>query len=339
MKHMQRWAGLLSLAATAACAQTPPNAGASELPLSIALVGDLPYNSTQLPQFDALVDHINADRSVRLVLHVGDVKGGSERCDDTLLQQRQAQIQRVQAAVVYTPGDNDWTDCHRTNNGSYLPTERLSFLRKLFFPQPGLSGGQKPIRVETQSKQSGYADFVEHQLFVRSNVVFAALHVVGSSNNLAPWTGYDASDSTTAPRADRIAEVEARRAATLAWIDRAFDEAASRQAAGVVLFWQANPGIDKLAGDPLRTGFEEVLAKVKERSLAFAKPVLLLHGDNHELIFDQPLARDAEPAPKVPKFQRVQGIGSPRLHWVKIEVNPRSPALFSVTPQWVPGNP
>jgi Calcineurin-like phosphoesterase len=333
MTFLKSCAAALTLAAAAG------GAAASELPFSFALVGDMPYNTTQIPQFDTLIDHINADPRVRFVLHVGDAKGGSERCDDTLLQQRLAQLQRVQRALVFTPGDNDWTDCHRTNNGAYLPTERLDFLRRTFFPKPGLSLGQQPIRVESQSSQPAYASFVENTLFVRGNVVFAGLHVVGSANNLAPWTGFDPADSTAAPRPDRIAEVEARRAAVLAWADRSFDEATARGAAGVVLFWQANPGIEKPLGDPSRTGFEEILAKVKERSLAFGKPVLLLHGDFHELVFDQPLARDAEPAPKVPKFQRLQGIGSPRMHWVKIEVDPRSAGLFSVQPQWVPGNP
>ena len=32
------------------------------------------------------------------------------------------------------PGDNEWTDCHRANNGAYEPTERLHLLRTLFFP-------------------------------------------------------------------------------------------------------------------------------------------------------------------------------------------------------------
>jgi hypothetical protein len=29
------------------------------------------------------------------------------------------------APLVYVPGDNEWTDCHRTNDGSYGNPERL----------------------------------------------------------------------------------------------------------------------------------------------------------------------------------------------------------------------
>lgn len=338
---MTRRAAWVGAAMLAAAIGTTAHAGTeSTAPkLSFALVGDMPYAADQVPQFDALVDHVNADPTVRFMIHVGDVKGGGERCDDTLLQQRFAQIARVKVPVVYTPGDNEWTDCHRTAAGAFLPTERLAFLRKLAYPVPGQTLGQTPARVQTQAADPAFATYVENTMFVRSDVVFAAVHVVGSSNNLAPWSGIDPADTSTTPRPDRIAEYEGRRAAALAWIDRAFDEADRRAAVGVVLAWQANPGIDTLPGDPLRNGFEELLAEVKTRALAFGKPVLLVQGDNHELILDQPLARDAEPTPKVPKFQRLQGIGAPRIHWVKVQIDPRSPSVFAVQPQWVPGNP
>jgi hypothetical protein len=32
-------------------------------------------------------------------------------------------------AAIYLIGDNEWTDCHRTNNGAYNPTERLAYIR------------------------------------------------------------------------------------------------------------------------------------------------------------------------------------------------------------------
>ncbi|MBA3591799.1 hypothetical protein [Methylibium sp.] len=39
-----------------------------------------------------------------------------------------------------------------------------------------------------------------------NRIVFATLHLVGSSDDLAPWSGYDSSASTGQPRPDRIAE-------------------------------------------------------------------------------------------------------------------------------------
>lgn len=96
----------------------------------------MPYGSAFEPQFDRVIDAINASQRVRFVLHTGDTKGGSERCDHALLQRRFDQYRRFTLPFVLTPGDNDWTDCHRTNNGNYLPTERLQKFRQLFYPQP-----------------------------------------------------------------------------------------------------------------------------------------------------------------------------------------------------------
>ncbi len=305
---------------------------------ALALIGDLPYSPTDVPKVDTLIEAINADRSVRFTLHAGDIKGGSERCDDALIRARHAQLQRLRQALVYTPGDNEWTDCHRLAAGSYLPTERLGFLRQLFFAYPGRSGGQRPIRTTPQSHTPGYESYVENVMFMRRGVLFANLHVVGSSNGLAPWNGYDVNDTVANPRADRIAEVKAREQAALAWIDRVFDEATAREAAGVLLQMQANPGIEAPVGNALRNGFEAVLARLKARALAFGKPVLLAQGDNHELLIDTPLYRDAEPEPKLPRFTRVQGFGSPRIHWVKVQVEPRSPEVFRLEPKLVKGN-
>lgn len=52
--------------------------------------------------------------------------------------------------LVYTPGDNEWTDCHRVNNGAYDPLDRLAAVRKTFFPRPGFTLGP-PMRVDSQA--------------------------------------------------------------------------------------------------------------------------------------------------------------------------------------------
>jgi len=35
--------------------------------------------------------------------------------------------------LIYTPGDNEWTDCNKLEAGSYNPQERLETARKVFF--------------------------------------------------------------------------------------------------------------------------------------------------------------------------------------------------------------
>jgi hypothetical protein len=141
-------AALLAAHATAASA-APPEANTPK-PATLAIIGDTPYGVEQIAQFPADIAEINADRDVRRVVHLGDIKNGSSRCDDAYFEARLADFQTFADPLVYTPGDNEWTDCHRANNGGYLPTERLAKLRALFFSQPGQTlGGDAEVEYQS----------------------------------------------------------------------------------------------------------------------------------------------------------------------------------------------
>jgi hypothetical protein len=321
--------GLLAACALAACqdpARMPPGPDA----FGVAVIGDMPYSAQEVQVMDGLIDEIHADRSLALAIHVGDIKAGNEPCTDALLQQRQQQIARIALPLLFTPGDNEWTDCHREPAGRHLPTERLALLRRLFFSGPPSLAPLPAVQIQAASP--GFETFVENRLVVFRRVVIATVHVVGSENGLEPWSGIDPADNRAAPRADRLAEFRHREAAALAWIDRAFDVAQEQSARGVLIAWQANPLFERAAGDPQRAGFDAVLARLKARTVAFGKPVLLVHGDFHQYLVDRPLARLAEPPPRAAQFARVQTFGSPRLGWVKVLVDADSPAVFSIEP-------
>jgi hypothetical protein len=85
---------------------------------------------------------INADTDVALVDHLGDIKSGSSMCTDEYFSMIKSQFDRFRDPLVYTVGDNEWTDCHRANNGAYNPLERLDKIRQIFFPHPGLTLGE-----------------------------------------------------------------------------------------------------------------------------------------------------------------------------------------------------
>lgn len=96
---------------------------------TFAAIGDVPYGPHE--EFAALIDKINT-QSLAFTIHVGDIKSGSTVCsDETFLSVRRL-FDRFNRALVYTPGDNEWTDCHRLNNGRYDPLERLEKIRQLF---------------------------------------------------------------------------------------------------------------------------------------------------------------------------------------------------------------
>ncbi|MGH4016650.1 MAG: metallophosphoesterase [Pseudonocardiaceae bacterium] len=228
---------LLPVAAVAqpGAARPPGNPGAA--PLTFALIGDTPYGPEQRARFPALLADINRDPTVRMVLHAGDIKSGSERCDDALFADRRALYDGFRDPFVLTPGDNEWTDCHRSAAGNYLPTERLERVRQVFYPQPGRTIGARPMPVRTQGSDPEHAAYVENVAFTAGRVVFATVHVVGSRNDLEPWSQLPGGDRL----AERSAEFQAREAAALSWIDDAFDTATRDRAGGVLLMLQAEP--------------------------------------------------------------------------------------------------
>jgi hypothetical protein len=170
-------------------AQQTPEWGSGVAPFAFALTGDMPYGPVRETPFARLVAEINRDNAVDFVMHAGDIKAGSERCDDTLIRHRFDLYQAFQRPFVYTPGDNEWTDCHRVNNGQYNPLERLGFLRSVFFPEVGQTTGGHARPVRSQAEGGAYPEFVENVMFQKHSVMFATVHVVGSNNDLEPWLG------------------------------------------------------------------------------------------------------------------------------------------------------
>jgi hypothetical protein len=100
--------------------------------------------------FEALLQAFN-DTPHDITLHVRDIKGGGSPCSDEVFTQKRDYLNPVAGPLVYVPGDNEWTDCHRKSAGQYDPLERLAFLRQTFFV-PGRSLGQTPLTIEQQAQ-------------------------------------------------------------------------------------------------------------------------------------------------------------------------------------------
>ncbi|HEY6560503.1 MAG TPA: lamin tail domain-containing protein [Polyangiaceae bacterium] len=292
--------------------------------VNLAVIGDTPYGSDQLAAFPALVNAINA-AGVSSVVHVGDVKNGSTSCDTAYFQTISRHFAELASPLVYTPGDNEWTDCHRANNGAYDPLERLSVLRQIFYPEPGVTLGAAKA-VLSQASVPAHSEFVENQLWIEAYVVLSTVHVVGSSNGYAPWFGNDTTGTKHDDPERRIAEVEARIGAALEWISRTFDLAERTSAPGVVVFMQA----DTFQGST--SGFVEIIRLIAERSRAFGKPVLLVQGDSHRYLVDAPLATGSaeyEIGAPVPNLTRLVVEGETVGEWLRLSIAPGSADVFS----------
>ncbi|GAA3079636.1 hypothetical protein GCM10010464_49660 [Pseudonocardia yunnanensis] len=306
-----------------AAAQQPDKAG-----FGFAVIGDIPYGAEQIAQFPSVVDQINADPAVQIVNHLGDIKDGSSVCSDDYFAAVRAQFDRFADPFVYTPGDNEWTDCHRPNNGGFDPLERLDAVRKTFFPKPGKTLGEQSVAVHSQADRG----VPENVSYDRAGVSFAVLHVVGSNNDLAPWTGQ------TAPTPEQTAEVQERTAATLDLINETFDHGRGQRA--VALLMQADM-FDPTVPNPSSaaySGFQEIIRTIAERSADFDGPVYLFNGDSHVYNSDTPLAPGSPwlsfygVTTPAPNLTRVTVDGSNGVNnYLRVTVRPGDPQVLTWT--------
>jgi hypothetical protein len=100
---------------------------------SIGLWGDLPYSVLQATVgVPNLIADMNS-QNLAFTVHDGDLKAGSNSsCDNALYAQAKAYLNALEAPAMFTPGDNDWTDCDRPSNGGFSSLERLDYERQIF---------------------------------------------------------------------------------------------------------------------------------------------------------------------------------------------------------------
>ena len=285
---------------------------------SFVALGDMPYgfDSTAGANYRSLIRDINAIKPLFSV-HVGDFKAGYTQCSDEEFARQRRHFDLFEQAVVYTPGDNDWTDCARTVAGSYDPLERLAKLRRDFF-FPDRSLGQKPIALESQSVlMPKFPDFIENQRWIVSRTLFVTLHIVGSNNR------YDPTD----PRAE--AEFIERDRANIAWIQDAFRLARQKGLVAIAFFLQADVllGGDRYENYPPKSGYRTSFGQtLLPLAREFGKPILIVHGDSHEFRFDAIYVLDGQ---RLKNVQRLEVPGAIITKAVEVTVDEKAAVPFS----------
>lgn len=302
-----------------------PAAPAAE-PFTFAALGCMPYarHPDSGSSFARVIAEINR-HTPAFTVHLGDTLASDERASDAMLLRRRDDFNTFASALIYTPGDNEWTDTHSEKGGRFAPIERLARIRELYFAAER-SLGREPLPLITQRREPAHAKFVENARWSRGGVVFATVHVVGSRNNNQP----------NIPGA--VEEWRERDAANLAWVRATFAAARGTRAPGLALFFQADP----FAGDRDRPGydpgFEGFLRTVEEEARAFSRPVLLVHADEHRYRLDVGVRFEAGGTP-VPNVTRLETFGAQNFHAVLVAVDPDSVPVFVAGPLLVPGNP
>ena len=281
--------------------------GATEF--EIGLIGDIPYNAEEQRKTEVLFREMDSEK-LAFVVHVGDIKSGNLPCLDETFFREKERFENSANPLVYIPGDNEWTDCDRTG---YDPIERLERLREIFFVGDE-SLGEKTVLLTRQS-----TDYPENVRWSYGEATFLGLNVPGGNNN-----------SGQAPE-----EYAARNEANLEWMREGFDHAEAYGSSAVMIVIQANPGFELLPDE--RTGYNDFLAALEEWTVAFGKPVVLVHGDTHTFRVDKPMT-SLTTGERVENFTRVETFGSPDVNWVRATVDPSKPEVFAFYPEIVEEN-
>lgn len=265
---------------------------------AFAATGDSPYYWWEELRHRLLRRELDAN-DLRFTVHVGDIWW--HPCSDAMYQKTKGQFDRLRAPVIYTPGDNEWTDCWEPGSGSYAPLERLARLRQIFY------SGTSRIPLAHQPQ------YVENARWTQDGVLFATVHITGSTNSMKPFPQRTPADDAAAKQ---------RTEAAAAWARDTFAEAVRTNARAVVLACHGVPPFERIDENYYRA-FEPFTSTLQAEARKFPKPILFIHGDDHEYTVDHPW-RDT------PNLTRLEVPGSPDVGWVRVLVtrDPKAPFAF-----------
>ncbi len=311
--------------------------------LRVALWGDEFYSDDpgqKADTIDQTIDSMN-EHHLDFTIFAGDTKNGHSLCTDQAIGQDVIDIfNRLDAPTMYSVGDNEWTDCHRTSNGSYDPVERLSYLRTTFFSK-NTTQGVDPIAVE---RQGGLGQaYSENSRFVMNKVEFVALHIPGSNNNLVVTDKqcYKKSNRTQQDCNAATAEYQSRNAMNIAWLKDSFAMAHKNHYAGILIAIQADiffpfelsdggyqeDFLPQLNSD---NGYSDFFRALVEETQNFSGQVVLVHGDSHYYKIDKAMYN--EDGTLTGNFTRVEVFGSKDNSWIEMMVDPSSKNVFTFEP-------
>jgi len=318
----------------------------------VALFGDTPYGTAKEPAYERLIADVNTYHPL-FAAHIGDTKSGSTLCEDAQATKTYGYFSRFLMPVLYSVGDNEWTDCMRVNNGAYDPLGRLELIRRTFF-STSESLGNSTFTVTRQSDDPAYRLYRENAMVVIGPAVFATIHMPGSNNNLEYKTVQGAAN----PFYDNDKEFTARNAANVAWLHATFQAARDNAAYGVMILAQANifETFMSTGTGSTHSGFADFVAALREETQKFDGQVVMVSGDSHYMRIDKPLTKtypgcvsatgtctaiatpSESPGDRIYNFTRVEVPGDGDVHWILAHVRSDKRNPFAFEFRLVPGN-
>ena len=251
--------------------------------VTFAVIGDMPYSHAEDIALTApngkFVKAIQA-LNPSVLIHYGDFKSGGEDCTDLLMKERKAQMFALHPyRIVYTPGDNEWTDCDRKYlTESFNELERLDFIRKLFFEDKNIDLSRDIPNLRNQK------NLPENSMWNIDNLFMGTLHIVGTNNGRVNILKSDVNKT--------LDEIDKRDDLNRVWLKQLFEKAKDKD--GLVILFHAD--IYKFKGkvgactkaNRLRCNpYKNIRDDIKRMALSYKKPVLVVHGDTNAYCFNQ----------------------------------------------------
>jgi hypothetical protein len=305
---------------------------------AFAVIGGTMHSPADEAPTQRLIDAIGRDPQMSFIVYDGNLKSAKEACRDSLYERRQALLEASRPALVFIPGQHDWTDCGTSAAGGFDPVERLDLLRQTLFADSA-SMRQNPLTLTRESEVSRFRPYRENVRWQVGDTVFIGLNAPGPNNHYLNAGG-------------RNGEFEDRVIANGFWLEHAAEYAKRRDARAIVVFMQGDPDPERyerperfawlrFGRNARRDGYLEFKRSLVKLAQTFHGPVLLIHEDDEPVasgfLIDQPLRNDK--GALVTNLTRIAFAPRDRLsEWVQIDVDLARRPPFRVIMRDVPKN-
>jgi len=250
---------------------------------TIVVLADTPYSDKEkvmLQGPDGILYQLINQANPSAVLHLGDFKSGGEACTDKVLSEHKLLLNQITPGkLIFTPGDNDWTDCDRASlTQRFDELERLDFLLELIHETRPLLDINLP-NLRTQQRQR------ENKLWINDRLAVSTLHLVGTSNGRVEITQSDPAKARK--RADE------RDQANFSWLKEI--EAQAKDFDALIIGFQADIYQQSVvqatvcddSGLIACDAFIAYRQAFKAIAKRLNKPVLVSHGDTGDFCFEK----------------------------------------------------
>ncbi len=136
--------------------------GQASEPITFSVIGDAPYPDSEIAEFQQhMLDH-NVFSPSDFLVHVGDIKAGSDECREQRYQVVADSLRLLAVPAFILPGDNEWVDCSNPDQAWAWWEEHLLGIEADFCGTPA---------VDAQTARP------ENFAFVEKDVLFIGLNL------------------------------------------------------------------------------------------------------------------------------------------------------------------